>query len=35
MRKLQYELKKETDPKKPIKRIPRRKPAAKKTTGEK
>lgn len=33
--KLQYDLKKETDPKKPIKRSPRRKPATKKTTGDK
>ena len=35
MRKLQRELNKETDPKKPVKRSPRRKPATLKTTGEK
>lgn len=34
LRKLQYELKKETESKKPVKRTPRRKPANKKT-GEK
>lgn len=34
MRKLQYELKKETDPKKPVKRSPKRMPANK-TTGVK
>lgn len=35
MRRLQRELKKDADPKKPVKRAPKRRPAANKTTGEK
>lgn len=35
LRKLQYQLKKESEPKKPIKRSPKRKPAHNKTTGVK